>query len=90
VSTWSGGYQISINVANTGATATSTWKTVLTLPGSDAIANSWNSTITRSGQTVTAANASYNGQLAAGATTSWGMTVNGSGPPPTTASCSSG
>jgi hypothetical protein len=39
---------------------------------------------------VTATAASYNGALAAGASTSWGMTVNGGGPPPTAASCSSG
>jgi hypothetical protein len=90
VSTWSGGYQVSINVKNTGTTATSTWKTALTLPGSDAIASSWNATTSVSGRTVTAVNASYDGQLAPGASTSWGMTVNGSGPPPTTASCSSG
>jgi hypothetical protein len=90
VSSWTGGYQVSINVANTGTTATSTWKTVLTLPGSDAIASSWNATTAQSGQTVTATAASYNGTLAAGASTSWGMTINGSGPPPTAASCSSG
>ncbi|HEX4788849.1 MAG TPA: cellulose binding domain-containing protein, partial [Actinospica sp.] len=90
VSGWTGGYQVSINVADTGTTAISTWRTVLTLPGSDSIAGSWNATTTQSGQTVTAVAASYNGALAAGASTSWGMTVNGSGPPPTTATCSSG
>lgn len=90
VSTWTGGYQVSINVANTGTTATSTWKTVLTLPGSDTIASSWNATATQSGGMVSAVAASYNGQLAAGASTSWGMTVNGSGPPPTSATCASG
>ena len=90
VSSWTGGYQVSISVKNTGATATTTWKTGLTLPGTDKIASSWNATTTQSGQAVSAANASYDGQLAAGASTSWGMTVNGSGPPPTSATCSSG
>jgi hypothetical protein len=90
VSAWSGGYQISVNVANTGSTATSTWRATLTLPGSDTVSGSWNVTAaTQSGQTVSASAAAYNGQLAAGASTSWGMTVNGSGPPPTTATCSS-
>ena len=89
VSTWTGGYQVSVNVTNTGKVATTAWKTVLTLPGSDAVASSWNAVTTASGQTVSAANASYNGSLAAGSSTSWGMTVNGSGPPPTSASCSS-
>ena len=90
VSSWTGGYQVSISVENTGTTATTTWKTGLTLPGTDKIASSWNATTTQSGQAVSAANASYDGQLAAGASTSWGMTVNGSGPPPTSATCSSG
>ncbi len=76
-------------MTNTGKVATTAWKTVLTLPGSDAVASSWNAVTTASGQTVSAANASYNGSLAAGSSTSWGMTVNGSGPPPTSASCSS-
>ncbi|MBR7826698.1 cellulose binding domain-containing protein [Actinospica sp. MGRD01-02] len=90
VSSWTGGYQVSINVANTGTAATTTWKTVLALPGSDTIASSWNATTAQSGQTVTAVAASYDGAVAAGASTSWGMTVNGSGPPPTSATCSAG
>lgn len=90
VSSWSGGYQVSVSVANTGTTATSTWTTSVTLPGSDTVASAWNATAAQSGRTVTATAASYNGQLAAGASTSWGMTVNGSGPPPTTATCSPG
>jgi hypothetical protein len=90
VSSWTGGYQLSISVANSGTTASSTWKTVLTLPGSDKVASSWNATATQSGQTVSAVAASYNAQLAPGASTSWGMTVNGSGPPPTSAICTSG
>ena len=89
VSTWTGGYQISINVANTGTLATTSWHTVLTLPGTDAVASSWNAVTTASGQSITAANESYNGQLAPGSATSWGMTVNGNGPPPTSATCSS-
>ena len=89
VSTWTGGYQVSINVANTGTTATSTWNTVLTLPGSDTVASSWNATTTQSGSTVSAVAASYDAQLAPGASTSWGMTVTGSGPPPTSATCTS-
>ena len=89
VSTWTGGYQVSINVENSGTTATSTWKTVLALPGSDTIASSWNATTAQSGSTVSAVAASYDAQLAPGASTSWGMTVTGSGPPPTSATCTS-
>jgi hypothetical protein len=90
VSAWTGGYQLTVDVANTGAKQTSTWSTAFTLPGSDAIANSWNAATSVAGQRATGANESYNGALAPGASTSWGLTVNGNGPPPTTASCASG
>jgi hypothetical protein len=90
VSSWTGGYQLSVNVTNTGTVSTASWSTAVTLPGTDALAGSWNAVTTSSGQTVTGANESYNGQLAPGASTSWGMTVNGNGPPPTSAACSSG
>jgi hypothetical protein len=89
VSTWTGGYQITINVTNTGTLDTTSWRTAFTLPGTDAIASSWNAVTTVSGQSVTGVNETYNGQLAPGASTSWGMTVNGSGPPPTSATCAS-
>ena len=36
---------------------------------------------------MTANNASYNGTLAAGASTSWGMTVNGANQPLTNLTC---
>jgi hypothetical protein len=89
VSTWSGGYQITINVTNSGTVATTSWRTALTLPGTDALAGSWNAATTVSGRTVTGVNQSYNGSLSPGSSTSWGMTVNGNGPPPTSATCSS-
>ncbi|HET9171840.1 MAG TPA: cellulose binding domain-containing protein [Actinospica sp.] len=90
VSSWSGGYQLSIAVENTGTSATATWQTALTLPGSDTLSNSWNVTTTQSGRTVNAVAASYDAQLASHASTTWGMTVTGSGPPPTSATCTAG
>ena len=90
VSAWTGGYQLSVDVTNSGTVATASWQTVVTLPGTDTLASSWNAVTTSAGRSVTAVNESYNGQLAPGAATSWGMTVNGSGPPPTSALCSSG
>ena len=44
----------------------------------ETIASSWNATVTQSGQQVTAVNASYNGSVAAGGSTTFGMVVNGS------------
>jgi len=90
VSTWTGGYQITVNVTNSGTAATTSWRTALTLPGKDTIASAWNAVTTVSGQSVTGVNQSYNGSLSPGTSTSWGATVNGSGPPPTSATCSSG
>ena len=90
VSAWTGGYQLSVEVTNSGTAATGSWRTAVALPGTDTLASSWNAVTTSAGQTVTGVNESYNGQLAPGAATSWGMTVDGSGPPPTSAVCSSG
>jgi len=90
VSTWTGGYQIAVNVKDSGTTAISTWRTGLTLPGTDTIANSWNAVTAQSGQGVAATAESYNAALSPGSTTSWGMTVNGSGPPPASATCAAG
>ena len=58
--------------------------------GSQTIANSWNVTATQSGQAVTANSVSYNGSLAPGAATSWGMVVNGANQPLGGISCVAG
>jgi hypothetical protein len=44
----------------------------------ESIARSWNATVTQSGQQATAVNASYDGSVAAGGSTSFGIVVNGS------------
>jgi hypothetical protein len=50
--------------------------------------NSWNATVAQSGQTVTASSVSYNGSLAPGANTSWGLVGNGTSQSLTGLSCS--
>ena len=50
-----------------------------TYAGNQTLANGWNGAWTQSGKTVTVANVSYNGSLAAGATTSAGANFNYSG-----------
>jgi len=41
------------------------------------IANTWGATVSQSGATVSATNASYDGAIAAGGSVTWGMIVNG-------------
>ena len=76
-STWSGGFQANVTVTNTGTTPTTSWTVDGAFPGSQTLVNSWNATVTQSGARLSAKNASYNGTIAAGGSTSWGMTVNG-------------
>ncbi|MBO4208663.1 cellulose binding domain-containing protein [Micromonospora echinofusca] len=85
---WSGGYQAEITVRNTGSSAIGGWSTVLSFPGSQQVANYWNATVTQSGQRVSATNVGYNGVLAPGGTTTWGMVVNGADQPPGGLTCS--
>jgi hypothetical protein len=76
-SSWSTGYQLAFTVSSTGSAATSSWNVGLSLPSGETIANSWNATVAQTSQAVSAASVSYNGTLAPGTTTSWGMVVNG-------------
>lgn len=56
-SQWDAGYVAEVRVAGSGTS----WTVTFTLPSGHAIVNSWNATLTVSGQTVTARNLSYNG-----------------------------
>ena len=86
-SNWLGGFQASVTVTNTGTAPITSWTVNGTFPGSQTVANSWNATVTQSGAQLSAGNASYNGTIAAGASTSWGMTVNGADQALTDLSC---
>jgi hypothetical protein len=74
---WSGGFQASVTVTNTGTAPISSWTVTGGFPGGQTVANSWNAAVTQSGTQLTATNAGFNGTIAAGGSTSWGMTVNG-------------
>jgi hypothetical protein len=79
VNSWSGGYQLALTVTNTGTTAMAGWTTSFAFGDtSESIASSWNAAISQSGTKVTAGNASFDGSVAAGASTTFGMVVNGS------------
>ncbi|WP_433789338.1 cellulase family glycosylhydrolase [Actinoplanes sp. CA-252034] len=72
---WTGGFQGNVTV-KAGSSAITGWTVTWTWPNGQRFTNSWNATVTTSGETVTARNASYNGRLAAGGETSWGFTAS--------------
>jgi len=86
VSAWSGGYQVTVTVKDTGTAALSAWTVAWTEPQGETIANLWNAVQGSTGGQTTAHNADYNGTLAPGATTTFGYVANGTAPqtPPTT------
>ncbi|HLU74890.1 MAG TPA: endo-1,4-beta-xylanase [Nonomuraea sp.] len=74
---WGEGYVIEpVTVTNTGSSALSGWTVTFTLPAGHTIVGSWNADFTTSGQTVTAKNMSYNGNLGPNASTTFGFQVN--------------
>jgi Cellulose binding domain len=75
---WPGGYQLQLTVT-AGATPITGWTAGLEFAdSSEKVASSWNATVTQSGTQLTAVNAGYNGSVAAGGTTTFGIVVNGS------------
>jgi hypothetical protein len=78
---WSGGYTATYTVTNTTGSAISTWTVDFSLPSGTTISSLWNGTEKASGQSYTVSNASWNGALAAGASTTFGFTTTGTGDP---------
>jgi poly(3-hydroxybutyrate) depolymerase len=77
VNSWPGGFQADVAVTNTGTTAITGWSVTWTLSPGQTISQVWNGSATTNGNTVTITNVSYNGALAPGAGTSFGMLVSG-------------
>jgi Cellulose binding domain len=80
VSSWSGGFQLSVTVTNSGAAPVTGWNVSYTWPGTQAITQIWGATATQAGAAVSVTNASYDGSLSAGGTATFGLL--GSGPAP--------
>ncbi|MER7165889.1 cellulase family glycosylhydrolase [Micromonospora sp. NPDC000207] len=81
---WQGGFQGDVKIT-AGVSPINSWVVRWTYANGQTVSQAWNATVTSSGSTVTAGNVSYNGRLAAGASTSFGFigTWNGSNPAPT-------
>jgi pectinesterase len=62
-----------VTVTNGGSSAVNSWSVDLGFNQSPAITNSWGANVTTSGNTVTAGNQPWNGNLSAGQSTSFGF-----------------
>ncbi|MFI7079543.1 CotH kinase family protein [Micromonospora sp. NPDC049903] len=79
-SQWSGGFQGEVRVT-AGSRAISGWTVTWTFAGGQTVSQAWNATVTSQGSAVTARNVSYNGTLAAGASTTFGFLGSTTGTP---------
>ena len=82
---WTGGFVATVKVT-AGSSAMSGWTVGLTLPGGAAVTSTWNASATGSSGSVSFANVSYNGSVAAGGSTEFGFQGTGVGPS-STSSC---
>ncbi len=76
----SGGEVLTVTVVNTSPASGSKWTVTWTLASGQQVLNAWNATVTTSHGVVTAVNAPYNGTLAPGASTTFGVQLGGAGP----------
>jgi hypothetical protein len=75
-SSWQGGFQATVTVT-AGAAPVAGWAATWTLPAGTSVNQAWNGALSVTGSSVTVRNASYNGSLGAGASTSFGYTATG-------------
>jgi mannan endo-1,4-beta-mannosidase len=71
---WPGGFQAELTVVNGGPATLDGWRLGWTFPSGQRITSMWHAVPTQTGADVVAANASYNGRLAAGASVTVGFT----------------
>ena len=70
---WGSGFTANVNVANTGSSALNGWTVGFTLPSGQAVTNSWNAALSGNSGALTARNATHNGSIPAGGSTSFGF-----------------
>jgi cellulase/cellobiase CelA1 len=78
-SVWDDGFVATVTVTNTAATAIGRWSVVGTLPAGVRLVNAWSATTSLVGGTLTATNAAWNGTVAPGASTTFGLQAARSG-----------
>jgi hypothetical protein len=77
---WPGGFQLGFTVTNSGPAPTTSWTVGYTWPGSQAISQIWSASETQAGAAVTINNLSYDGAIAAGSSTTFGLLGTGATP----------
>jgi endo-1,4-beta-xylanase len=91
-SQWSGGFVAEVSVHNNASSAINGWTVKWTFASGQTVSNLWNGAYTASGSAITVKNASYNGAVGGGGTTSFGFQGTSSGtnnPVPTNVTCTS-
>ncbi|MEU7829345.1 MULTISPECIES: lytic polysaccharide monooxygenase [unclassified Nonomuraea] len=88
---WPGHFQADVTVKNNGTTALNGWTVKWTFSGGQGLDGSpWNGVLSAQPPNVSVKNATYNGQLAPNATTSFGFNATGTAPSPApTLTCTS-
>ncbi|WBB89891.1 cellulose-binding domain-containing protein [Verrucosispora sp. WMMC514] len=81
---WQGGFTTTVTINNVGDPVSS-WTLTWSYDAGQRVTQAWNATVTQNGSQVSARNASYNGSIATGASTSFGFngSWSGSNPAPT-------
>ncbi|MEU1751104.1 cellulose binding domain-containing protein [Micromonospora matsumotoense] len=82
---WNNGFTADVTVTNRGSSAINGWTLTYNLPSGQQVTSSWNASVTQSGSTVTARNASHNGTLSPGGSATFGYqgSLNGTYSAPT-------
>ena len=80
-SAWSGGFVATVTVRNVADETLDAWQVSWRWPGDERITALWNGVSQDGGAGVTIGNASYNGTLPPGGSTSFGMLVSAGAPP---------
>lgn len=80
---WNTGYQATVTISNNGTAASANWTTSFSLPSGQKMGNAWNCLVSYSGSKYIVRNASWNGVIAPGGSTSYGFvgTLDGSNAP---------
>jgi hypothetical protein len=76
-SSWDTGYISNFTVTNTGTRPVAGWSVAFGFAGTQRVSNFWSSVVTQASAQVTATNAAFNGTLAPGGSTTFGMQVDG-------------
>jgi hypothetical protein len=80
-SDWGTGYQARYTITNAGSATVTGWQMTFTLPSTAKLGSTWDASITTSGATANVRDRGYNAAIAAGASTTFGFIVAGSGAP---------